>query len=65
MNDIKALGWIVLSIVAAAVVKTVIEYVFGFLANGPGSMTFRGIAAFIVAILVSYALWTFIGRLKK
>ena len=65
MKDIRALGWIVLSIVVAAVVKTVIESMFGFLANGPGSMTVRGIAAFIVAILVSYGLWALVGKLRK
>ena len=65
MKEVKALGWLALSIVVAAVTKTAISYLFEFLAYGPGSMTVRGIIAFVGAALISCAVWAIVARLRR
>ena len=65
MKELKALGWIALSIVAVAVVKTITGFVIGLFANDTGSSTAQGIAVFIAAIVITYAVWAIIGRLRR
>ncbi len=65
MKEIKALGWIAVSIVIAAAAKTAIRYLFEFLTYGPGSMTVRGIIAFVGAALITYAVWAIVARLRR
>jgi uncharacterized membrane protein len=65
VKEVKALGWLAVSIVAAAVVKTMISYLFEFLIYGPGSMTIRGIIAFVGAALITYAVWAIVVRFRR
>jgi hypothetical protein len=66
MDELKMLGVVALAVVVAALLKTIAwPYVIGLFATGTASSTAQGIAVFIAAIVVSFAVWAIIGKLTR